>query len=145
MTDESFAGAADGPVLTSRSWERQVELAFTSYQPTDDYVGEYVVRVTADGLSALVPVITSVGGDNLPGFIDGLCEAFRGWEGSQHWRSLEDQLRIEATWADGGHVRLRFRARPSVYDLWAVAACVTLEAGEEMRRLGADLRAFFVE
>jgi hypothetical protein len=109
----------------------------------DDYISEYVVRVSADGLSAVVPVIASVGGDDLPGFVDELCGAFRGWEGARHWRSLESQLQIEATWVNGGHVQLRFRARPSIYDKWAVSVDFTLEVGEELQQLGADLRAFF--
>lgn len=129
MTDAADGGEATGPVLTARSWERRVELAFSDYRSMDDYIGEYLVRVNADGLTAMVPVIASVGGDDLSAFVDELSEDFRGWDGTRHWRSLEDQLQIEATWADGGHVRLRFRARPSIYDLWTVTVDVTLEAG----------------
>jgi uncharacterized protein DUF6228 len=70
-----------------------------------------------------------------------LADDFRGWDGTRSWRSLEDQLRIEATWQSGGHVRLLFHLTPSVDDKWTVSVAFTLEAGEELRTLSKDLAA----
>lgn len=134
-----------GPELTARRPERQVRLAFSDYQSRDDYVAEYLIKVRGEGLAAVVPVITSVGGDDLPRFVDNLSESFRGWAGVRRWRSLEDQLQIEATWLNGGHVVLRFHLRPSTYDMWTVSVDITLEAGEETKQLGVDLHVFFAE
>lgn len=80
-----------------------------------------------------------------PTFIQQLVDDFRGWEGTRSWRSLEDQLRIDATWTGGGHVELSFRLTPSVQDKWAVNVRFTLEAGEELRSLRDGLAAFMSE
>jgi hypothetical protein len=141
VTDQP--GAPTGPVLTARSFGRRVELAFSEYQPMDDYVGEYLVFASAEGLQVRSPVVTSLGGDNLSGFAYGLAQDFRGWPGPRRWRSLEDQLSIEATWHNRGHVNLRFGIRPSIYDSWTLSVDVQLEAGEEMQRFGEELQAFF--
>lgn len=134
---------AEGPVITSRAGERQARLAFASYLPEDGYISEFTVTANADGLTATARVITPSGdGYGLPGFIRKLADDFREWEGVRSWRSLEDQLRVEATWRDGGHVSLRFHMTPSVYDNWTVSMNFTLEAGEELCRLGEDLASF---
>lgn len=130
-------------MLTSRASERQARLAFTSYLPGDGYISEFTVTANAEGLTATAPVLTTPGdGYGLPGFMKQLADDFRGWEGIRSWRSLEDQLRVEAAWHDGGHVSLLFHMTPSVYDKWAVTVEFTLEAGEELCRLGEDLASF---
>lgn len=129
-------------MLTSRTWERQARLAFASYLPGDAYIGEFTVTVSADGLTASAPVITTPEGYGLPGFMQELADDFRGWDGTRLWRSLENQLRVEATWQDGGHVALLFHLTPSVYDKWTLSVEFTLEAGEELRTFGEDLDAF---
>ena len=53
-------------------------------------------------------------GSELPDFIQERADSFRGWRGTRTWESLEHQLQVEATWADGGHVRLKFQITPSV-------------------------------
>lgn len=145
MTEKPETGGSAGPVLTAHHNldERQVQLSFMAYQPMDNYVGEYLVTALAETMQVSVPVIASLGGDNLPGFIRGLTEDFKGWQGVQSWRSLEDQLRIDAEWRSGGHVVLGFHLTPSVYDKWKLSVDITLEAGEEMTNLSRDLEAFF--
>lgn len=145
MSDESTADVPSGPVLTARAWERRVRLAFTEYRRKDDYISEYLVLADGNGLQARVPVIASDDGDGLATFVSELAESFRGWEGARHWRSLEDQLAIEASWQSRGHVLLRFRMRPSIYDLWTTSIDITVEAGEELKRLADDLQSFFVD
>lgn len=132
----------EGPVLTSRAWERQARLAFASYQPGDEYVSEFTVTVNADGLTASAPVISTLDGYGLPSFMRELADDFRGWDGTRSWRSLEDQLRVEATWQDGGHVALLFHLTPSVYDKWTLSVEFTLEGGEELQTFSKDLAAF---
>ncbi|HET7531631.1 MAG TPA: DUF6228 family protein [Nocardioidaceae bacterium] len=87
----------------------------------DDYVGEYLGSASAEGYRFGSPVVASLGGDDLPVFVKDLAERFRGWSGVRRWRSLEDQLNVEATWHEGGYVALRFHIRPSIYDKWTVS------------------------
>lgn len=110
MIDQPGDAAPTGPVLTARSWDRKVRLAFSDYRTMDDYVGEYLVFASAEGLQVRSPVVASLGGDDLPVFVKDLAERFRGWSGVRRWRSLEDQLNVEATWHDGGYVALRFHS-----------------------------------
>lgn len=133
---------ADGPVLTSRAWERAVNVAFQAFQSVDDYVSEFVVEVTADDLAARVPVLVAPGSRELPQFLGDLSDDFRGWDGIRSWQSLEDQLRVDATWLSGGHVALLLHITPSVYDKWTLTVEVTVEAGEELRGLARELEDF---
>jgi hypothetical protein len=89
------------------------------------------------------PVLSLAGGDGLGAFLDHLANNFRGWTGTRMWRSIEEQLRIEATWADGGHVTLRFLITPSIYERWEVAVSFTVEAGAEMQTLASETTRFF--
>lgn len=142
---DSQDSAPTGPVLTARAWERHVRLAFTDYRRLDDYICEYLVVAYGNGLEARAPVIASLGGDGLAAFMNQLVDDFRGWEGSRHWRSLEGQLGIQASWQSGGHVLLRFCMRPSIYDLWTTSIDITVEVGEELKRLADDFRSFLAD
>ena len=133
-----------GPVLTSDRWGTPVRLAFSSPRhPYDDDMVEYLIEIESDGLKVTSPVMSLAGGDGLPAFLEGLADDFRGWSGVRSWRSLEDQLRIEATWSNRGHVSLHLRVKPSVYSVWDLGALFTVEAGAEMQSLAADLARFF--
>jgi hypothetical protein len=133
----------NGPVLSSEQGEREVTVTFSAFQRIDSYISDYLITVAAERLTATAPVTSDSDGDHLVAFIEELAEGFRGWQGERTWRSMEDQLRISATWRSGGHVALTFRATPSIYDKWAVTADVTVEAGEDMRRFADDLAIFF--
>lgn len=141
MRDDADARPS-GPVLSARSWERDVTVAFDDYRAIDADLGEFLVRVEADRLTAVCPVLMWHNGDGIAAYLTTLTDNFRGWEGVLAWRSLESQLRIDAEWQTGGHVSLTFAMTPSVYDLWTVQATVTLEAGEELARFTQDLAAF---
>jgi hypothetical protein len=134
-----------GPTLSSTSWGTVVRLTFAEPRrpPEDDDMVEYLVKVEGDGLRVESPVLSLAGGDGLPTFLEDLASHFRGWSGARTWRSLEDQLRLEATWADGGHVNLRFRITPSIYETWEVAVSFTVEAGAEMEALASEMARFF--
>lgn len=97
----------------------------------------------SNGLLAKTPV-TSLAGDSLDAFLSDIADQFRGWNGTRSWRSLEDQLRIEATWGSRGHVTLRVHLRPKVYEEpWNVTAAFDVEAGAEMQALAAAVSNFF--
>ena len=100
-------------------------------------------RATGHGPRATVE-ITSLHDDALPAFLHDLADDFRGWPGVPHWRSLEDQLRLEATHDRLGHVTVLTRLRPRAYlNHWDVCLPLTIEAGAEMTALADTLTLFF--
>jgi len=99
------------------------------------------------GLVALTGVET-LEGDGLAEWFTGLAERWRGWSGELTWGSLEDDLFMAASHDGSGHVRLRLTLRgPFGYlaDVWEASACVWIDAGEDLTRLAADVRAFFAD
>src|SRR5262249_46137098 len=81
-------------------------------------------------------------GDGIVDWADDLAESYRGWDGVRTWESLEGDLRIDATHDGQGHVNLRFVVRgPRGYepDAWEASVVVTVDAGEDMRSLVAEL------
>jgi len=103
---------------------------------------EYTVRISAPGMTAETTVMNAGDGNELPEFIQELAGSFRGWGGTRTWESLEHQLQVEATWADGGHVRLRFQITPGVYGHWDACVIVPVEAGAEMQALADTLAGY---
>lgn len=112
-------------------------------RPWDDELLTYQVQLHAHGLRATVE-ITSVHDDALPAFLRDVADDFRGWPGVRHWRSLEDQLRLEATHDRLGHVTVLTRLRPRAYlSHWDVCLPLTIEAGAEMTALADTLTLFY--
>ncbi|MEV6816345.1 DUF6228 family protein [Micromonospora sp. NPDC051296] len=69
-------------------------------------------------------------------------QSFYGWDGVRSWQSLERDLRIDATHDGRGHVSLRSVIRgPRGCEpgAWEASVVVTLDSGEDMRRLVAEL------
>ena len=87
-------GWPNGAVAGGRDFSRRLCLR-DPVRPEADDLAWYVADVRDSGLEAQIKVVT-LGDDDLPGFLRGLADDFRGWPGTRHWRSLEDQLRIEA-------------------------------------------------
>lgn len=88
--------------------------------------------------------MTSLSGDALGEFLDGLAKNFAGRTGTRSWRSLEDQLRVEAEWGNRGQVTLLIRLRPRAYDPpWDPAITTVVEAGAEMQTLAREVATFF--
>ncbi|HCU93845.1 MAG TPA: hypothetical protein DHU96_14420 [Actinobacteria bacterium] len=111
--------------------------------PYADVVIDYLVEVQDSGLQVSIGV-TSLGGDGLPGFLRGLSDDYRGWAGTRQWRSLEDQLVIEASHDGQGHVTLMFRLCERIYgDHWDLRVPFTVEAGAEMAALADAVEVFF--
>jgi hypothetical protein len=105
---------------------------------------EFRPRV-GSGLHAQITVSTFED-DGLTEFLRGLADDFRGWSGSRHWRSGNDQLRIEATHDGLGHVTLLFRLRDDLYPRgtqWDISIPFIVEAGAEMLALADAFEVFF--
>ncbi|GIJ81273.1 hypothetical protein SAMN05443287_12021 [Micromonospora phaseoli] len=93
------------------------------------------------GVNAATSVRT-LNGDGIVAWADSLAESFYGWDGLRSWQSLDHDLRIDATHDGRGHVSLRFAIRgPRGYEpeAWEASVVVTLDSGEDMRRLVAEL------
>jgi hypothetical protein len=123
---------------------RPVHLLFS--EPTrpygDDPTLDFLVRARGEWVSIETSVRTW-GGDGLDTFLSSLAEDFRGWEGTRTWRSLERDLTLSAEHRPGGHVHLRWgiHDHPPSED-WQFEATTVHEAGEEMRNLATEIRAF---
>lgn len=99
------------------------------------------MRAGDDGVRAVTSVRT-LNVDRIVSWAADLAESYEGWDGLRAWESLEHDLRIDATHDRRGHVNLRFVIRgPRGYDpsAWEASVMVTLDAGEDMRRLVAEL------
>ena len=110
----------------------------------------YAVEASAPGLSARVDEAVSAVWEpapDLPAFLNGLAEDFRGWSGERSWQSLERDLAITAVFRSGGHVGLAWTLRPwpAKHGGWSTTVTTWQEAGEQMTALAADVHAFLHE
>jgi len=79
------------------------------------------------------------GFDDLIDFFAGLEHEWRGWDGAKAFRSLENDLLLEAS--HDGHVWLVVQLRPSPIDAgWSATATIRLDPGEQLSQLVANLR-----
>ncbi|SIR68261.1 DUF6228 family protein [Micromonospora avicenniae] len=78
-------------------------------------------------------------------FFQLLADDWRGWGGERSWRSLDATMRITARHDGKGHVALGGTLHRDSYSPggWLARVFITVEAGEEMTSLVADLRAHF--
>ncbi|MEU5726753.1 DUF6228 family protein [Micromonospora sp. NPDC047738] len=110
-------------------------------RPWNDEVLDLRCELADDGVSAVTWVRT-FNGDGVVSWAADLAESYEGWDGVRAWGSLEHDLRIDATHDLRGQVNLRFVIRgPRGYDpsAWEASVMVTLDAGEDMQRLVAEL------
>ncbi|WP_338931586.1 DUF6228 family protein [Streptomyces netropsis] len=109
----------------------------------DDPVLDFLAQARGERVSIDVSVRT-LRGDGLDAFLDELATDFRGWEGARTWRSLEHDLTLSATHGTGGYVRLTWglHARPPAEE-WCFETTTVHAAGEDMRNLATEIRAFF--
>lgn len=78
--------------------------------------------------------------DDLIDYFGGLAAAWRGWDGTRIYESLEGDLRLEAANA-GSRVRLGVTLwESSQEDGWRVSAVIELEAGEQLARTASDVK-----
>ncbi|TQS39957.1 hypothetical protein FL583_37375 [Cryptosporangium phraense] len=90
-------------------------------------------------------MVGTLDGDRLNIWAAELAESYVGWEGVRSWKSLDHNLRTDAThdWRD--HVSLRFILRgPRGYepDAWEASTYVEIDASEDTRHLAGKIAAF---
>jgi hypothetical protein len=78
--DVAQVGDDEAKLILARGSGAHV-IASAPQRQYDDVIVDYRVEVTAQGLSANT-IVTSLGGDDLAGFLDGLAEHFTGWPGN---------------------------------------------------------------
>lgn len=130
----------DGVEITGEPGRGSVRLR-CPHRPWDDVVLDFRCEVADSGVNAATWVRT-LDGDGVVAWVASLAESFSGWDGTRTWESLDHDLRIDATHDGRGHVSLRFVIRgPRGYEpgAWEASVVVTLDAGEDMRRLAAEL------
>jgi hypothetical protein len=122
-----------GPQGWVRLWNR-------TYPYGDDMVA-FCIELGGDGMTAVAHGVVLAGGSPAA-FVEGLAASFEGWSGVRAWQNPDRDVRIEAVFGSGGHVDLTWTVAPW-REMFRWTASVTIkrvEAGEEMRRLAADLR-----
>jgi hypothetical protein len=103
-----------------------------------------VAELSSSGLRASRTVVHSYGTGfaDLVDFFAQLEQDWRGWGDTRSWRSLEGDLDIEAR-HEFGHVQLRLTLR--AYgpgwgnDGWTASASLTIDPGEQLSQIAADL------
>ncbi|HSV38314.1 MAG TPA: DUF6228 family protein [Nocardioidaceae bacterium] len=122
-------------------------LQLTPLDPVDAPPQSLIADLRLDGLVATVTVVHgySSGFQDLADFFEQHERDWRGWEGTREWNSLEGDLRIEAR-HEYGHVQLRVTLRRSLADWgddgWVAAGDLTIDPGEQLTRVAADLKSF---
>lgn len=118
-----------------------LRLSLEPDDPAHDYL---VVQLSAEGLSATQRVYShyASGWRNLAAFFAELAADWRGWSGTREWASVESDLKIAAR-HEFGHVQLHVSLRSVKSGWgdrgWTVPAELTLEAGEQLRRVAAAI------
>lgn len=127
------------------------EGAWVLHPPADPWADGYVavmqVELHDEGLSARrevkLSLPTQAEEPDLVAFFAGLDDDWRGWDGERSWRSLDGRMWITARHDGKGHVSLGATLQQHAHspDAWLARVFITLEAGEQMRSLVADLRS----
>ncbi len=121
-------------------------LVLTSLDPIDAPPQSLTVELRLDGLAATVVVVHhyASGFRDLVDFFEQQAYDWRGWDGVRQWESLEGELKIESR-HEYGHVQLRVTVRKILPDWgndgWVATGDLTIEPGEQLTRIAADLGA----
>lgn len=122
-------------------------LLLTPLDPMDAPPQSLVAELQLDGLTASVIVVHhyASGFQDLADFFDQHAQDWRGWQGVREWSSLEGDLRVEAR-HEFGHVQLRITVRKALADWgsdgWVATGDLTIDTGEQLTGVAADLKAF---
>lgn len=111
---------------------------------SDPIVQTVTAELSSSGLRAIRTVVHSyrTGFADLADFFAQMELDWRGWNGARSWRSLEGDLNIEARY-EFRHVQLRVTLR--AYgpgwgnDGWTASANLTIDPGEQLSQIAADL------
>ncbi len=122
-------------------------LLLSQLDPLDAPPQSLVAELCLDGLTASVIVVHNYasGFQDLADFFEQHAHDWRGWEGIREWNSLEGDLRIEAR-HEYGHVQLRVTVRKALADWgndgWVATGDLTIDPGEQLTGVAADMKAF---
>jgi hypothetical protein len=113
----------------------------------DGYVHRVLVELSDEPLTASGYVtFEGLSPENLRQFLVGLAGDWQGWPGVRSWTSMGREMSLEATHDGRAHVRiaitLRRPERTYAPDAWSARIVLTVEAGEELRRLADDADHF---
>jgi Family of unknown function (DUF6228) len=113
-------------------------------EPAESH-GSFPMQLLGDGFRAETMVVEFWHGGGLVAWFAELAAAFRGWQGTRTWASLEGDALLEVTHDGLGEVALRVTLRRDTGDppVWTVSAVVPLEAGEELTRLAEEVARLF--
>ena len=81
---------------------------------------------------------------DLGAWLHTLADDYKGWDGTKEWESMERDARFQARHDGVRYVRLRVSLRgpySDTHDEWAAEATLSLEPGEELRRLADAVAA----
>lgn len=115
----------------------------------EDYLGALTIELHDKGLDARANVDVwwpPAGADyDLSAFLHALAEDWRGWPDVRRWRSMDAKMTIDAQHDGAGHVRLSATLRhdSSSPDAWSAQVSITVEAGEQLSQLAADVSRLF--
>jgi hypothetical protein len=137
---------SENPAVRIRLCDRHFDGDYGDLHPfhmSGDYDTHMAIELIADGLRAQCDDIlfSPWDRDDLINFLDGLAADFRGWTGHRTWRT--NHLALEASFGSGGHVELNWTLLPALISPpWRATVTTTIEAGEQMSTLAADIRSF---
>jgi hypothetical protein len=128
---------SDDPSTLRITTETGLRLEFEKalpYGPDDPHFVGMLVRAVG-GQVRVEQQVLLLAASELPRFLRGLYEDFRGWAGERTWRSLESELRVIAR--HDGHVHLNWEITDRPYDeaRWTFSIATRHGAGEDVRRL----------
>jgi hypothetical protein len=116
---------------------------------SEDYAVRMTVELHDHGLEARTDVELwwpAPGREvDLLAFLQGLANDWRGWPDVRQWRSKDATMRIDARHDGTGRVCLAATLRDGApaCDAWSATVTVSVEAGEQLAQLVADVRELF--
>ncbi|MFI2486886.1 DUF6228 family protein [Promicromonospora kroppenstedtii] len=120
-------------IITEAGLRLEFEKAFP-YGPDDPHVVGVLMRAVGAHVRVEQQVLL-LGTSEIPHFLRGLYEDFRGWAGDRTWHSLESELQLTALHDGQVHLRWELTHRPYDDARWTFSTTTRHGAGEDMRRL----------
>jgi hypothetical protein len=123
-----------------------MRLVLTPLDPMDAPPQSLTAALHLEGLAASVVVVHhyASGFRDLVDFFEQQAQDWRGWEGVRQWESLEGDLKTEVR-HEYGHVQLRVTVRKMLPSWgnngWLATGDLTIDPGEQLTRVAADVKA----
>jgi hypothetical protein len=108
--------------------------------PNEDSIWRYEATLRVDG-GQMTTVVLDLG-TGLRDLFTGLAEAWKGFDGTRSFGSLEGQLTIEARHDGLGTVRCDVHLRQPSPPEWDLSATLDFGAGAQLGQLAKDLDRF---